>query len=89
MYLICSKILTFAADDASTVVSDIGDTLSPKYEPEIIAPAVHACGTSNASPIPSKATPIVATVVHDDPVITLTTEHITQLLNKNVEGVSI
>ena len=29
-----------ADDEASTVVSDKGETLSPKYAPEIIAPAI-------------------------------------------------
>lgn len=31
---------TLHDDDARTVVSDRGDTLSPKYAPEMIAPAI-------------------------------------------------
>ena len=30
-----------ADDEASTVVSDRGEILSPKYAPEMIAPAIH------------------------------------------------
>ena len=40
MYLICAKRSTPHDDDASTVVSDSGDILSPKYAPEMMAPAV-------------------------------------------------
>ena len=40
MNLICVKSGVPAEEDARTVVSDNGDTLSPKYAPEIMAPAV-------------------------------------------------
>ena len=70
------------ADDARIVVSDKGDILSPKYAPEIIAPAVQDDGMDNASPIPKSATPIVATVVQELPVTTLTIAHITQVLTR-------
>ena len=33
----------------------------------MMAPAVHASETPNAWPMPSKATPMVAIVVHDEP----------------------
>ncbi len=41
IYRIWSKILTPTVDDAMIVVSDSIDSLSPKYAPEIIAPAIH------------------------------------------------
>ena len=59
---------------ASTVVSLRGDTLSPKYAPDIIAPAIQAGESPIASPIPERATPTVAIVVHEEPVTTETAE---------------
>lgn len=69
MKRICLKRSAPDTDEASTVVSDIGDILSPKYAPEIIAPAVNASGISSALPIPRRAMPMVAMVVHEVPVI--------------------
>ncbi len=54
------------------MVSDNGDNLSPKYAPEIIAPAVSAGGKPKDAPIPIKATPIVAHVLHELPILTET-----------------
>ena len=48
---------------AIPVVSESGDILSPKNEPETIAPAVIAGFKSKAFDIPIRATPSVATVV--------------------------
>ena len=67
---------------AKLVVSESGDNLSPKYAPEIIAPAVIACGASSAVPIPISATPTVATVDQELPVATETIEQITTLAIK-------
>ena len=39
--LICVKSGVPADEEASTVVSESGDILSPKYAPEMIAPAIH------------------------------------------------
>ena len=39
-YLIWVNNSTLQDDDAKTVVSERGETLSPKYAPEIIAPAI-------------------------------------------------
>jgi hypothetical protein len=80
---------TRAIDDASTVVSDIGDILSPKYAPEIIAPAVKGAGIPKASPIPSSAIPMVAIVVQDVPVITDIIDEIIQAQGRNSAGVII
>ena len=44
----------------------------------MIAPATHPVAKPCASPIPIKAIPIVAMVVHELPVITDTTAQITQ-----------
>ncbi len=50
------------------VVSDSGVILSPKYAPEMTAPAVMACEAPMAADMPTKATPRVAAVVHELPV---------------------
>mgnify|MGYP000757782861 FL=1 len=57
-------------EEASIVVSDSGEILSPKYAPEIIAPAIHPSLNPCALPIPISAIPIVAIVVHELPVMT-------------------
>ena len=77
---------TFDADEARMVVSLSGDILSPKYAPEIMAPAVHASGTLRASPIPSKAMPMVAMVVHELPDISDTNAQMTHVLTKKKRG---
>ena len=48
---------------AKFVVSLRGDILSPKYAPEITAPAVISAGILNAIPTATRAIPIVAEVV--------------------------
>ena len=63
MNRICVNRGVPADDEARTVVSDNGDTLSPKYAPEIIAPAIHPGLYPCAVPIPTRATPTVAIVV--------------------------
>ena len=89
MQRICLKRSAPDTEDASTVVSDIGDTLSPKYAPDIMAPAVNGSGMPSALPMPSKAMPIVAIVVHDVPVITDTSEEMMQAHGRNNDGVII
>ena len=74
-------------EDASTVVSDMGEILSPKYAPEIIAPAVHPTAYPCAVPIPINAMPTVATVVHELPVISDTNAQIMHAINRNSDGV--
>ncbi|MEG0580418.1 MAG: hypothetical protein RR490_10925, partial [Niameybacter sp.] len=67
MCLIWSNKLVPAIAGAKFVVSDRGDILSPKYAPDIIAPAIILFGIPRALPIPNKAIPIVPTVVQDEP----------------------
>ena len=43
---------TLHDEDARTVVSDSGDTLSPKYAPEMIAPAIQPSLYPITLPIP-------------------------------------
>ena len=50
---------------AKLVVSDKGDNLSPKYAPEIIAPAVIASETSRTVAIPIRPIPSVPATVHE------------------------
>ena len=54
----------------STVVSDSGELLSPKYAPEMTAPAVIAGDTPTSEAIPTSPTPIVPAVVHELPMPT-------------------
>ena len=64
----CVNRSTPAMAGARFVVSDSGDILSPKYAPEIIAPATIASDIPIAFPIPRSAIPIVAIVDHELPV---------------------
>ena len=82
----CTKIGVPADDDASTVVSLSGEILSPKYEPEIIAPAIQPSENPSALPIPKNAIPIVATVVHELPVSSDTIAHIMQQSGRKKSG---
>ena len=50
-----------------TVVSEIGVILSPKYAPEITAPAAMAGSAPTSGASATKATPSVAAVVHELP----------------------
>ena len=86
MYLMCVKSGVPLTEEASTVVSLRGDTLSPKYAPEMMAPAVHPSSKPNALPMPSNASPMVAIVVHDEPVMREMTALMTQAEARNTAG---
>ena len=77
---------TSDVDEASTVVSLIIEILSPKYAPEIIAPAIHPSSKPRARPIPIRATPSVAIVVHEEPVSSDMIAHMIHEAGKNIEG---
>lgn len=62
---------------ARFVVSDNGDILSPKYAPEITAPAAKAGFSPSASEIATSATPIVPITVHELPTARATTAQMT------------
>ena len=83
---ICEKSDVPADDDASTVVSESGDTLSPKYAPEMIAPAVQPGSYPCAVPMPISATPMVAMVVQELPVITAMTALMIHEAKRNIPG---
>ena len=68
------------------VVSLKGDILSPKYAPEMMAPAVQASLMPKALPMPNSATPIVATVVHELPESSETSAQMIQALTKKNLG---
>ena len=89
IYLMCEKSGVPAEEEARTVVSERGDILSPKYAPEIIAPAVHPGEKPWAVPIPMSATPIVAIVVHELPVIRDTRALMIQVAKRKIPGVII
>lgn len=84
----CLKRSTPHADEATTVVSLRGDTLSPKYAPDIIAPATHPGWKPITEPMPMNATPIVAIVLHELPVRTETTAHTPHATTKKNRGSS-
>ena len=86
IYLMWVKRSVPDDEDASTVVSDRGETLSPKYAPEIIAPAVHPGEKPSAVPIAISATPTVAMVVQELPVIRATAAAMAQLAKRNIRG---
>ena len=79
--LICTKISVSVNVEAKIVVSERGDILSPKYAPDMIAPAVYAGLIPIAVPMPIIATPTVPAVPHDVPVATEITQQ-----NKKVNG---
>ena len=59
---------TSAATEARIVESDKGDILSPKYAPEITAPAMSGSGAPSAVAVPIMATPMVPADPHEVPV---------------------
>ena len=78
---IWSYTVTSEASALKFVVSDTGDTLSPKKAPEIIAPATSGKGIPILVAIPINATPEVAADPHEVPVnvetIAVTTNAVT------------
>ena len=65
---ICVKRSVPVTAGARLVVSDKGDILSPKYAPEMIAPAVIAGERSSPIDTPINATPSVPATVQELPV---------------------
>ena len=86
MNLMCVNRGVPAEDEARTVVSESGETLSPKYAPDMMAPAIHPGSYPCAVPIPTSATPIVAIVVHELPVITAMRALMIHEANRNTSG---
>ena len=89
IYFICENTGTSDVDAAKTVVSLIIDILSPKYAPEIMAPAVQPSLKPIALPMPISATPMVAMVVHDEPVSSDTTAQIMHEAGRKIDGLKI
>ena len=58
------------------MVSDSGESLSPRYAPEMTAPAVIAGETSSSVAMPTRPTPIVPAVVHELPMLMAMTPQI-------------
>ena len=72
--------------EARFVVSLKGDILSPKYAPEITAPAVMLGGMLKALPTDTSATPIVAEVMYELPAVKETIAVITSVNGKKTDG---
>ena len=67
-------------------MSDSGDILSPKYAPEIIAPAAIGAGIPSPDATPISATPTVPAVVHEEPVARDTTEQRITVATRKILG---
>ena len=89
IYLICVNKLVPAIAGARLVVSDKGDILSPKYAPDIIAPAIRPFEISKALPIPNRAIPTVAIVDHELPEANETIAHMMAAATRKILGFSI
>ena len=74
---------------ARLVVSLNGESLSPKYAPDITAPATIPTGISRARPIPIKAIPTVAEVVQLLPVAIEMMAQMTIQAGKKILGCKI
>ena len=71
---------------ARFVVSESGDILSPKYAPDMIAPAAIGAGMPSPIAIPMRARPIVPIVPHDVPVASAVIEQISTAATRNTDG---
>ena len=52
----------------------------------MMLPAIHPSANPCALPMPIRATPMVATVVHDEPIIRLTKAQSRELLTRKTSG---
>ena len=86
MYFICLKRFEPVTAAAKLVVSLKGDILSPKYAPDIIAPATTPRSNPNAFPIPIRPIPIVAVVDQLLPVARATIELMITQVGKKKEA---
>ncbi len=89
IYLMCVNRSVPAIAGARFVVSESGDILSPKYAPDMIAPATIPAGIFNTVPIATKAIPTVAEVVHEEPVATETIAQTIQAATRKIAGFKI
>ena len=92
VYIICFICLnksTPVNPEAIFVVSDKGDILSPKYAPDIIAPAVRPFEISKALPIPNRAIPTVAIVDQELPEDNETIAHMIAAATRKILGFRI
>src|SRR5262245_27075948 len=78
--LIWLKISDPAAATARLAVSESGDALSPKYEPEMTAPAVIASDRSILAAMPISPMPMVPTTVQELPIARAMTAQISAAL---------
>ncbi len=75
-----------ATAGARFVVSDMGDILSPKYAPEMIAPATTGSPMPRVRPMVISATPTVPMVDQLLPIASDTTEHARHATTRNTDG---
>tara|TARA_B100000902_G_scaffold277537_1_gene263311 strand:- start:1 stop:279 length:279 start_codon:yes stop_codon:yes gene_type:complete len=89
MYLICENKSPPDIAGAKFVVSLKGESLSPKYAPDITAPAIIPEGNPRALPIPIRAIPTVADVVQLLPVANEIIAQITIQDGRKIDGCKI
>ena len=69
------------------VESDKGDSLSPRTEPEIAAPATMEMGIPILTPMLTQATPMVPAVPREVPMQRESREHMTNVRGRSIRGV--
>ena len=89
MFLMWSNTFVPVTAGARFVVSDRGEILSPKNDPDTTAPAVQTGGIPKPAPIPISASPTVPTVPQLVPSDTDTTAHRTIAAGRNTVGFRI
>ena len=89
MFRMCSPVVRPPTSCGTRiVVSESGVILSPKYAPQMTAPAAIASETPSTFAIPTNATPSVPAVVHELPVTMPTIAQIAAVARKNTLGLS-
>ena len=89
MLRMCSPVVTPPTICGTRiVVSDSGVILSPKYAPQMIAPAAISFETPITPAMPTNATPSVPAVVHELPVTVPTMAQMTAVARKKMLGLS-
>lgn len=86
IYLICLYKSTPEILAARFVVSERGEILSPKYAPDMIAPASYPLLNPIISPALSIAIPIVPIVVHELPRISEISAVKMKITNRKIDG---
>ena len=85
-YLMWSMTFTPDTVGARTVVSEMGESLSPKRAPTMTAPAAMGAGTPSPAASPIRATPTVLMVPQEVPVMMDMIAHSTHPVTRKKRG---